>query len=214
MPKSTPALHTAAFLGRVDEIERLLDEGSDVNVRDYANWTPLHVAVDQGHVDAVKLLLKKDADKEARNHSRQTPLHWAATAKIKSFSTLAGCVEKEKERILPAREEILKLLVAEGANVNVVDEWGATPLHDAVSGLRARVVEFLLAQGAIATTVTRGEDTVLDALAHAVACFYSDDHDRLHDVLAIRKMLTHAGCGFGTRGEHRLVGEMLMLCTA
>ncbi|GFG28773.1 hypothetical protein Cfor_10764, partial [Coptotermes formosanus] len=55
-------LFRAAKYGNVEEIERLIAEGFDVNVRHPLGWTALHVAAVNRNVEAVKALLKAGAD--------------------------------------------------------------------------------------------------------------------------------------------------------
>ena len=59
-------------------IRKLLERGSDVNVRDYKGKTALHRAAQAGFLKIPRLLLEHDADLEARNEKGETPLFDAA----------------------------------------------------------------------------------------------------------------------------------------
>ena len=41
-------------------VQRLIDEGQDINYRDKNNWTPLHCCASVGQLEICEALLKKD----------------------------------------------------------------------------------------------------------------------------------------------------------
>ena len=47
--------------GAIEEVERLIRAGVDVNKKEFYGWTPIHRAVISGHTDIVKLLLEHGA---------------------------------------------------------------------------------------------------------------------------------------------------------
>ena len=51
------ALHHASWSNQTDVIERLVDEGADVNRQDDDKDTPLHYAARDNKTEAVRLLL-------------------------------------------------------------------------------------------------------------------------------------------------------------
>ena len=78
-------LHEAAGKGDLAEVERLLDEGADVNIKDEGGATPLHAAAFGGHRDVIRLLMARGADVNAQDNDGDTPLGFAAdtaTAKV------------------------------------------------------------------------------------------------------------------------------------
>lgn len=61
---------------RVEEIERLLDSGVPVNVRDHFGNTILAIACQNGHKRVLKAALRRGADINSRNYRGNTPLHF------------------------------------------------------------------------------------------------------------------------------------------
>jgi len=78
-------LHQAAERGDVAAVEKLLDEGADVNARDEGGASPLHAAAFAGHRNVIRLLIKRGADINLEDNDGDTPLGFAkddATAKL------------------------------------------------------------------------------------------------------------------------------------
>ena len=50
-------LHTACINNDVTLVRQLLSDGADVNIADYAGWTPLHEACNHGNVECVQAIL-------------------------------------------------------------------------------------------------------------------------------------------------------------
>lgn len=59
---SDPPLHVAAAHGRMDEIQRLLDEGADINSKGETWGTVLNAARILGNYEIVALLLRHGAE--------------------------------------------------------------------------------------------------------------------------------------------------------
>lgn len=79
-------LHNAAFWGRTDAIDVLLEGGANPNVAGgLVDSTPLHKAAARGHADSIARLLKGGADPKAVDASGETPLHEAATGGVPSL---------------------------------------------------------------------------------------------------------------------------------
>ncbi|XP_076059863.1 uncharacterized protein LOC143036412 isoform X2 [Oratosquilla oratoria] len=138
-------LHMATKLERADIVRALLAAGADPGVQDQDGNTPVHLVKSskmeaiyteellrttaQSDVGKVCQLLAAGLSVNAQDNplSRNTPLHWAA-----SF----------------ADTDTITCLVARGADVNVANSNGATPLHDAVARGDPAVVKELLLLGA------------------------------------------------------------------
>ncbi|WP_042348196.1 ankyrin repeat domain-containing protein [Bacillus massiliigorillae] len=67
----------AIYYKRLDEVERLIQEGVNVNGKDEGGYTPLHWAAQSGNVDVVELLLSFGADVNAKDEEGFSPLSYA-----------------------------------------------------------------------------------------------------------------------------------------
>lgn len=121
-------LHDAAKNNNVNDMNRLISEGTDVNIRDEYQFTPLHSAASEGHVAAATLLVEKGAAVDARDEFGTTPLHLAASK---------------------GKDEMVKLLLDKGADINARDGVrSSTALHFAVERGHVSVARGLLSRGA------------------------------------------------------------------
>ena len=71
-------IHEAARSGNVERIERLLDQGADLEERNVTHETPLISAALAGQLVVAQVLVVKGAAIHARNNRGLTPLHAAA----------------------------------------------------------------------------------------------------------------------------------------
>ncbi len=94
-------LQEAARKGDAVTVQRLLDEGVDVNTKFRYGATALFFACDHGHVDVVKVLLDKGADLTLKDT-------------FYGFTPLMLAVSPAQKR-KPEHTEIAKLLIAKGA---------------------------------------------------------------------------------------------------
>lgn len=123
-------------------VGQLLEDGADANaaiVNGYTHaFTPLHYAAQCGEPEIAKLLLSNGANAQARTKSESggagevTPLLSALKTANRSNNYL----------------DTVKLLLASGADPNVEDNGGFSPLQLAVSGGWDAVVDLLLKCGA------------------------------------------------------------------
>jgi ankyrin repeat protein len=162
------ALHAAAHEGHLAIAEYLLTQGASVNVKDKDGYTPLHNTADsfvkgdpskRNEADRNRiaaLLLKYGARVNATIHHGETPLHEAA---------------------LRNNVGLVQLLVENGADPNIQQAQGMTPLHFAFSAGedRLQVVRLLLRHGA--------DSSVTDEYGRTPKDYAKDYHPKLLELL-------------------------------
>jgi ankyrin repeat protein len=139
-------IHLAAIYSS-EMIQELSARKADLNARDLFGNTPLHAAVKMGSIQAVQALLGLGADVDPVNDERETPLHKAikrgSEMKVKlllEHKANPNAVNKRGDSPLhlavSENSELVEILLSAGAEVNVPDKDGKTPL-DLVRGLRS-----------------------------------------------------------------------------
>jgi ankyrin repeat protein len=120
----------AAALGRVDELEALLD--ADPDDRDAVSedgFTPLHLAAFFGHLRVTELLLNRGASCDP-------------------VSTNALAVQPINSAAANSHEVVVHLLLDHGADADATMSDGYRPLHAAAHNDRPAMVRLLLERGA------------------------------------------------------------------
>jgi ankyrin repeat protein/beta-lactamase regulating signal transducer with metallopeptidase domain len=164
--KSASSLHEAARSGDVEQIENFIARGANVNDRNEGKkMTPLCIAAFEGHTEVVKVLLENGADVEMGD-SRYTPLFYAIWSDI--HATQANSEETVKALILAGanvnvishpndfrplvyaiwdcQPGTVKTLLDAGADVDLEDIYGATPLYWAAFTGRRGMLEMALSK--------------------------------------------------------------------
>jgi len=169
-------LYMAALYGETGIATFLLDNGADIYKS--SRWKeaslPLLVAAKNGHLDVVRLLLSRGADVEQTNVSGRTALHyacWARCVDTVKYLLENGAAPNMKDKLgnSPLHSEyvwekdanrgyraVSELLIQHGADVNVTNTHGKTPLHDACIAGNQNVVRLLLDHGADPRPRTKG----------------------------------------------------------
>jgi len=152
------------------KVERLLQKGADVNLKDDCNTPVITLAADVNRSDILKMLIEAGADVNVFDEEfyRQPPLLWAigkadnATARKKiraSVQTLiAGGADvnlpgKSEESALMAAvlaedERLVEMLIAAGANVNYKDSEAQNAYSYAAKSGNKNIKKILIENGA------------------------------------------------------------------
>lgn len=122
-------LFDATEKNEISTIQRLVENGCDVNAQDKGGSTPLMRAALHGYDDLISLLIRLNADPNLRDRIGKAALHYAAQEQ---------------------HEETVRRLLDAGAAVNSQDMHGNPPLSNAVfySKGRGGVIKLLRQRGA------------------------------------------------------------------
>jgi len=130
----------------LEEIEKLIDGGADINFIDHHGDTMLNRAITSGNYDVARLLLSKGADKNAKGMDGWTPLHVA---------------------IYKGNYGMIDTLVTEyKADLSLQDELGQTPLHQAATYNQPNTIRLLVKNGA---NINIGSGSKIGTPLHAAA---------------------------------------------
>ena len=140
----TPAV--AALAGRHFELAQVLHRnGSSVEPRDDQKRTPLHSAAFYGDLEMVQVLLEYGVDVNAMTSADNTPLN---------FAFQNGDLNDPR---------VARFLVERGADPNMRNYNGVTPLHRALKTGRIEMARVLIEHGANAEVKNDEGKTPLDA---------------------------------------------------
>ncbi|XP_064911096.1 ankyrin repeat and SOCS box protein 10 isoform X4 [Columba livia] len=170
-------LHLCKSPDSVQCAQQLLQHGASVNSRtEEEEDTALHVAARHGLTDHVQLLLRHGAELEAKNEEGQTPLNAACAQPhqpqdtdryyrvcqllVESGASI-NAADRDRQHPLHlacknANARVAELLLARGANVNIMNYSGNTALHNILQAAAYKlehhpelVVRTLLNYGAV-----------------------------------------------------------------
>lgn len=139
---SYPPLHLAAWSGRTEIGEVLLQNGADVNAkRPYGallthSYTALHVAAHKGHKEFVDLLLKYGADVNARN------------TEVEAYRGDNWSMTPMHSAVLGGNIRLVMALIEKHAKVDEPNYHDLRPLYYAAWNGNAEIVSLLLKHGA------------------------------------------------------------------
>jgi ankyrin repeat protein len=131
MKEADERLLAATTQGRFEEVEQLLNQGADPNVKGDLDERPLHLAARRGNEALVRRLITAGARVDARTKDGFTPLHLVVTEEPRAHLDISG------------------LLIEAGASVEAKQKKTAwSMLHWAAFHGNARLAKLLLDAGA------------------------------------------------------------------
>ncbi len=155
----TEQIMEAALEGKLSIVEDALNEGFDKNTTDTNKRTLLMLAAYNGHTEIVELLIAKGADINQRDTISRTALMFASTgpfvatvqALLQSGAqpNLIDNQENWTAAMMAAAEgqlEVLKVLVANGANLKMLDVDGESSLDFAKANGHTEVAKYIESQ--------------------------------------------------------------------
>ncbi|MES9936036.1 MAG: ankyrin repeat domain-containing protein [Sedimenticola sp.] len=155
--RPTIGLYLAIQRGDIDQIERHIRWGADINKMDVDGRRPLHVAADRGRYVIARLLLKNGADINAPNREGHPPIHSALLAGRTQVAELflKQGADFDGNRLLEqmvsndtSDRDVVEFLLSRGADIDHIDPEGATPLTRAVGNNLRVMTKLLIAAGA------------------------------------------------------------------
>lgn len=144
----------------------------------YAGDTALHMAAAAHRCEIAQALIDKGADCYAKNRRGAQPLHYAADANAGNPDTQAATIA---------------CLIRAGADPNVTDKSGVTPLHRAVRTRCAAAVEALLIGGAAPRSRNRSGSTPLHLAVQNTGASHSGTQRAIEQQRQIIEILLRAG---------------------
>uniref|UniRef100_A0A8D1BMC9 Fibronectin type 3 and ankyrin repeat domains protein 1 n=1 Tax=Sus scrofa TaxID=9823 RepID=A0A8D1BMC9_PIG len=146
-------------------VKILVSHGTDVTLRSGSGKDSLMLACYAGHLDVVKYLRRHGASWDTRDLGGCTALHWAADGghcnviewmikdgcEVDAVDTGSGWTPLLRVSAVSGNQKVASLLIDAGADVNVKDKDGKTPLMVAVLNNHEELVQLLLDKGADAS---------------------------------------------------------------
>ncbi|KAK2878411.1 hypothetical protein Q8A67_019202 [Cirrhinus molitorella] len=155
-------LMVAAQKGLTSLVNILVKNGADINKRDSTGKDSLMHACYAGHLDTVKFLRKCGSTWQSRDMDGCTALHWAVDGEhlpVITYMIHDGCEVDVMDKVslwtplmrvsaISGNAAVASVLLRSGADVNIRDKAGKTPLMVAVLNNHVELVKLLLDSGA------------------------------------------------------------------
>ncbi|XP_067653167.1 putative ankyrin repeat protein RF_0381 [Haliotis asinina] len=173
-------LHFASRAGHVDVVKYVLSlPVVDINSRGWKDMTSAMMAAENGHKDVVELLFRNLANMSLKGLYGNTILHYASRAghvDVVQYILSLSVVDinsrgrKDMTPVMMAvgkgHQEVVKLLVGQGASVSLQDNRGNNILHIACRGGHVEMVKYVLSQS-MADINSRGWKTFTPVMVAA-----------------------------------------------
>ncbi len=163
-------LYLAMQRGDIEQIERHIAWGTDMNQLDRDGYTPLQVAVRNGRMAIVKLLLKNGVDvkrKDSRGHDAMYHAVLGGHIRIADLLLKAGAKLDSTALLLAAAEQginqrdVIGYLARHGANLEARNSRGDTALLMAIRQGNHKLAKHLVSFGADVTVTDASGKTAL-----------------------------------------------------
>lgn len=174
-------IHTAAAMGDLAALERLVKEGIDVNRLDVQGQTALHAAANTGQLAVVRWLVEHGANVDLADNKKATALSIATdqaraarrmtTEEVKYKAVMALLISRgaslsfdygvPKESVLSHGETMADVVLASPPNGDMVPDANNTLLHWAAHGGNKQAVLDLIELGADLNVPNSGGATPL-----------------------------------------------------
>jgi len=158
--RRTP-LYWAALRGHKEIIEFLISKGADVNAKDNYGYTPLHNAATLGHKEISEFLIDNGAEVNSKANPLSRVINTSSVrikvkGEYKNWTEDPGntlsrhplCGNPLHNAAYNGHNDVVELLIANGAEVNGKNQLGFVPLHSAASQDQTETVKLLVANGA------------------------------------------------------------------
>ena len=143
-PVLASELHRCVEENDLKCVERLLDEGADIEERWENFETPLFGAVRATRLEVARLLVKRGADVNATNDAGERPLH-----------------------AIWKKSPIVELLIENGAEIDALDKHSSSALMTALNYGKLKTAEWLIEEGASLEVKAKDGWTMLHATARS-----------------------------------------------
>jgi ankyrin repeat protein len=152
------------------EVERFIDEGVDLELKDLNGYTPLMHAVKQQNTELVKLLAEYGANVDTSDGLEDTPLVWASSMKNEAIVKvlLEHGADPDKGNFSPlmwaayyGNLRLVKMFLESRANLNSRTNEGWTALMWAAERGNLQVIWELLKRGASVNMQNNNGQTAL-----------------------------------------------------
>jgi len=146
-PEGQTALMAVARTGNVEAAQLLIDRGAKVDAKEkWGGQTALMWASARRHPEMMKLLIAKGANVNASSINRDYQRHVTAEGRPKNLDTggLTPLLYAARENCLAC----VKVLLDKGADINLPDPDGVSPLHVAIMNANWDIAKHLIVAGA------------------------------------------------------------------
>ena len=151
------AIIIAAEVNNIKSLEKLIQSGASINAQNGYGNSALHIACKNGFNDVVTLLLKNNAMINLQNKKGSTPMHFACYSDTPS-------------------DHIVNQLLNAGADIEMKDTRGLSPLLAVCKSGHVSVLNLLLAKGA-------NPQVVDNTNANAISICEFHNHSTLKKIL-------------------------------